>query len=132
MKKTGTSFELSATDLVGYLNCRHLSDLDPLCGRRVTRQTKRYGARFSRFCGNVVPFMNRIMSPIWSNPGLEVVHIDGVDVTEEAVKETLAAMKTRRCRDCARCAFIFWLGWSWLTYFVVSKNRASSAIGHMR
>ena len=28
MKKTGTSFELSATDLVGYLNCRHLSDLD--------------------------------------------------------------------------------------------------------
>ena len=28
MKKTGPSFQLSATDLVGYLNCRHLSGLD--------------------------------------------------------------------------------------------------------
>jgi hypothetical protein len=28
MKKNGGLFELSATDLVGYLNCRHLSDLD--------------------------------------------------------------------------------------------------------
>ena len=28
MKKTAASFELSATDLVGYLNCAHLSALD--------------------------------------------------------------------------------------------------------
>ena len=28
MKKNGGLFELSATDLVGYLNCRHLSELD--------------------------------------------------------------------------------------------------------
>jgi uncharacterized protein len=28
MRKSGGSFELSATDLVGYLNCRHLTDLD--------------------------------------------------------------------------------------------------------
>jgi hypothetical protein len=28
MQKLGRSFELSATDLVGYLNCRHLSELD--------------------------------------------------------------------------------------------------------
>ena len=28
MKKAGESFELTATDLVGYLNCHHLSELD--------------------------------------------------------------------------------------------------------
>ena len=28
MKKVGESLEFSATDLVGYLNCRHLADLD--------------------------------------------------------------------------------------------------------
>jgi hypothetical protein len=28
MKKVGESLEFSATDLVGYLNCRHLVDLD--------------------------------------------------------------------------------------------------------
>lgn len=28
MKKSGNSFELSATDLVGYLNCHHLTGLD--------------------------------------------------------------------------------------------------------
>ena len=28
MKKTGDSFELSASDLVGYLNCHHLAALD--------------------------------------------------------------------------------------------------------
>ena len=35
MKKVGKSLELSATDLVGYLNCRHLTDLD----RAVTEGT---------------------------------------------------------------------------------------------
>ena len=28
MRKTGDSFELSASDLIGYLNCRHLAVLD--------------------------------------------------------------------------------------------------------
>ncbi len=28
MKALGKSFELTATDLVGYLNCRHLTELD--------------------------------------------------------------------------------------------------------
>ena len=28
MKKTGSEFDLSASDLVGYLNCRYLSALD--------------------------------------------------------------------------------------------------------
>ena len=28
MRKTGDSFELSASDLIGYLNCRHLAALD--------------------------------------------------------------------------------------------------------
>jgi hypothetical protein len=33
-KKIGDFFELSATDLVGYLNCHHLTALDRAVGRR--------------------------------------------------------------------------------------------------
>ena len=34
MKKVGDSFELSATDLVGYLNCHHLAGLDRAVAER--------------------------------------------------------------------------------------------------
>ena len=34
MKKIGDSFQLSATDLVGYLNCHHLAGLDRAVAER--------------------------------------------------------------------------------------------------
>ena len=36
MKKVGASFEFSATDLVGHLNCRHLTALDRAVAEGVT------------------------------------------------------------------------------------------------
>ena len=92
MKKTGTSFELSATDLVGYLNCRHLSELDRAVAVGSLVKSKVWDPllqilweRGSIHEQNYVTHLEQ--------SGLEVVRIDGVDITEEAVKETLAAMK---------------------------------------
>ena len=92
MKKTGTAFELSATDLVGYLNCRHLSDLDHAVAVGALAKPKVWDPllqvlweRGSIHEQNYVTHLER--------SGLEVVRIDSVDITEEAVKETLTAMK---------------------------------------
>ena len=92
MKKTGTSFELSATDLVGYLNCRHLSGLDRAVAEGALAKPKVWDPllqilweRGSIHEQNYVAHLEQ--------SGLNVAHIDGGDVTDEAVRETLTAMK---------------------------------------
>jgi hypothetical protein len=40
MKKVGDSFELTATDLVGFLYCRHLSNLDRAVAEGVLARPK--------------------------------------------------------------------------------------------
>jgi uncharacterized protein len=40
MKRTESGFELSATDLVGYLNCKHLSRLDRAVAEGTLAQPK--------------------------------------------------------------------------------------------
>ena len=92
MKKTGTGFKLSATDLVGYLNCRHLSGLDRAVAEGALAKPKVWDPllqilweRGSMHEQNYVAHLEQ--------SGLDVAHIDGVDVTDEAVRETLAAMK---------------------------------------
>ena len=92
MKKTGSSFELRATDLVGYLNCRHLSGLDCAVAGGALGKPKVWDPllqilweRGSIHEQNYVTHLEQA--------GLDVVRIDGVDITDNAVKETLAAMK---------------------------------------
>ena len=92
MKKTGPSFQLSATDLVGYLNCRHLSGLDCAVAEGALARPKVWDPllqilweRGSIHEQNYVTHLEQA--------GLDVVRIDGVDVTDDAVKDTLAAMK---------------------------------------
>ena len=92
MKKTGTSFELSATDLVGYLNCRHLSGLDRAVAEGALAKPRVWDPllqilweRGSIHEQNYVAHLKQ--------SDLDVAHIDGVDVTDEAVRETLTVMK---------------------------------------
>ena len=92
MKKTGPSFQLSATDLVGYLNCRHLSGLDCAVAEGALAKPKVWDPllqilweRGSIHEQNYVTHLEQA--------GLDVVRIDGVDITDDAVKDTLAAMK---------------------------------------
>ena len=93
MRKTGDSFEFSATDLVGYLNCRHLSGLDRAVAEGSLARPHVWDPllqilweRGSVHEQNYVEHLTKA--------GLEVVRIDGVDVTDEAVSKTLAAMKS--------------------------------------
>ncbi len=92
MEKIGGSIRLSADDLVGYLNCHHLSGLD-----RAVAEGKRAKPKV----------WDPLLEILWERgsiheqnyvdhlkgSGLGVIRIDGVDVTAAAVAETLAAMK---------------------------------------
>ena len=92
MKKTGNEFDLSASDLVGYLNCRYLSALDravaegeltkPLVWDPLLQVLLERGSIHER---NYVVHLEQ--------SGLEVLRLGGFDVTEEAVEETFSAMK---------------------------------------
>ncbi|RUM95226.1 TM0106 family RecB-like putative nuclease [Pseudaminobacter arsenicus] len=92
MEKIGGSFRLSAGDLVGYLNCHHLTALDRAVAEGTRAKPKAWD-----------PLLEILRERGWiheqnyvdhlTNAGLKVVRIDGVDVSDAAVGETLAAMK---------------------------------------
>ncbi|RWJ74663.1 MAG: TM0106 family RecB-like putative nuclease [Mesorhizobium sp.] len=92
MEKIGGSFRLSAGDLVGYLNCHHLTALDRAVAEGTRAKPKVWD-----------PLLEILRERGWiheqnyvdhlTNAGLKVVRIGGVDVTDAAVSETLAAMR---------------------------------------
>jgi len=92
MKKSGEYFELSASDLVGYLNCEHLSALDQAVAEGLREKPKVWDPllellheRGSIHEQNYVQHLQ--------NAGFDARRIEGVDVTSDAVSETLDAMK---------------------------------------
>lgn len=92
MKKFGSSFELSATDLIGYLNCRHLSALDRAVAEGALAKPKGSDPLlqilWERGAIHEQNYVEHLMQA-----GLEVVRIPGIDITDEAVAETLAALR---------------------------------------
>lgn len=92
MRVSEDGFTLSATDLVGYLNCRHLSDLDRAVAEGARPKPKSW---------------NRLLEVLWERgalheqnyvehlkaSGLDVIRIEGVDVSAEAVTATIDAMR---------------------------------------
>jgi predicted RecB family nuclease len=92
MKRTGDSFELSASDLIGYLNCRHLAALDCAVAKGALAKPK--------ICDSLLDILRERGAIHEHNyvehlakAGLKAVRIDGIEVTDAAVSETLAAMK---------------------------------------
>jgi predicted RecB family nuclease len=92
MKKIGESLELSASDLVGYLHCRHLSGLDRAVAEGALAKPKVWDPLlqilWERGSAHEKAYVEHL-----TKAGLEVVRIDGVDVTDDAVAETLGAMQ---------------------------------------
>lgn len=92
VRKAGGSFELSASDLIGYLNCRHLAALD----RAVAE-----GALAKPYSSDPLLDILRERGAIHEKnyvenlkaDGLDAVRIDGIEVTDTAIAQTLAAMK---------------------------------------
>jgi hypothetical protein len=88
---TAAGFRFSARDLVGYLNCRHLSALDRAVAEGVLEKPT---------------FRDPLLQVLWERgtiheqnyvehlkeKGLDAIRIDGVDVSEKAVAGTVDAM----------------------------------------
>ncbi len=93
MRRIKDSLELSASDLVGYLNCRHLSDLDRAVAEgSLAKPTVRNDPLLQLLWERGSIHEQNYVEHVAKN-GLQPVRIDGVGVTDEAVSQTLAAMK---------------------------------------
>src|SRR5271169_2263747 len=92
MKKVGDSFELSATDLVGYLNCHHLAALDRAVAEGALPKPKVWDPLLQILAERGAAHEQSYVEHL-TKPGLDVVRIDGIDVTTTAVAETRAAMQ---------------------------------------
>lgn len=92
MKRMGDSFELSATDLVGYLNCRHLAALDRAVAEGALPKPKVWDTLLQILAERGAAHERSYVEHL-TKAGLEVIRIDGVDITQEAVAETVAAMR---------------------------------------
>lgn len=90
MKKVGQSFELSATDLVGHLNCHHLTVLDRAVAEGALAKPRVWDPLLEilseRGAAHELSYIDHL-----ARTGLEVARIDGFDAT--AVAETLANMR---------------------------------------
>jgi len=93
LKLVGDQLRFSATDLVGYLNCRHLSGLEHAAAKGEMAKPKYYDplleALWERGAKHEHDYVDHLASL-----GLQVVQIDGVEITDEAVAATIAAMKS--------------------------------------
>jgi predicted RecB family nuclease len=92
MRKVGGSFELTATDLVGYLNCRHLSELDRAVAEGTLAKPKVFDPLLQILWERGTTHERSYLEHL-TQAGLDVVKIDGFDLGESAVAETSAAMK---------------------------------------
>ena len=93
MKRIEGSLELSATDLVGYLNCRHLSELDRAVAEGALLKPKVRDDLLLQILWERGLVHEQNYVEHLTKEGLEAVRIDGVEVTDEAVSQTLGAMK---------------------------------------
>lgn len=92
MKYDGDGVRLSATDLVGHLNCHHLTELDRAVARGRLPEPKVWDpaleALWERGKQHEASYVDHLTEQC-----LEIVTIGGVDITPEAVAETTAAIK---------------------------------------
>jgi uncharacterized protein len=92
MRKKGDTFELSASDLVGYLYCRHLATLDRAVAEGALKKPLIRDPLLEILWKRGLIHEQSYLEHL-TKSGLEVVRIDGVEVTDAAVAETVAAMK---------------------------------------
>ncbi len=92
MKKIGSEFHLSASDLVGYLNCHYLSALDRAVVEGALARPSVWDPLLQVLLKRgSIHEQNYIVH--LEKSGLKILRIGGFDVTEGAVEETLSAMK---------------------------------------
>jgi uncharacterized protein len=92
MRRNCTTFDLTATDLVGYLNCRHLTDLDRAVAEGSLPKPKTWNPLLEvlreRGALHEKAFIDHLRGG-----GLDIVHIDGSEISPDAVAQTLKALR---------------------------------------
>jgi predicted RecB family nuclease len=92
MLKTGDTLQLSATDLVGHLNCRHLTDLDlEAASGRLERP--HYHDPLLEILAERGALHERSYLDHLAQLGYEITRIGGVGILQPQVDQTLAAMR---------------------------------------
>jgi uncharacterized protein len=92
MKKNGDTFELSATDLVGHLNCLHLTTLDRTVAEGLLGKPKVWDPLLRILAERGAAHEQGYIDHL-TKAGFETLRIDGVEVTADAVALTLAALQ---------------------------------------
>jgi predicted RecB family nuclease len=95
MKKVGDGFQLSASDLVGFLNCRYLTSLDRAVAEGVLAKPASWNPALQALWERGTAHEDQFVAHL-REQGLDVVVIDGVDVAPAAVVQTIAAMRVGR------------------------------------
>lgn len=93
MKQIEGKFELTASDLVGFLNCSHLTELDRAVAQGKLQRPAVWDPLLDilreRGANHEQNYLDHLRAS-----GLEVMAIDGADVGDASVAATLAAMKS--------------------------------------
>lgn len=92
MLKVGSSFQFSATDLVGHLNCHHLTHLNVRVADGTLRKPDSWDPTLEILWERGALHERAYVQHL-RDAGLEIVEIDGVGVTPALVEQTLAAMQ---------------------------------------
>ncbi len=92
MRKIKESLQLSATDLVGHLNCRHLTGLDRAVAERTIAKPKVWDPLLKILWERGTIHEKNYVAHL-EKAGFHIVKIDGVDITEDAVSQTIDVMK---------------------------------------
>jgi predicted RecB family nuclease len=95
MLKIGVSIQLSASDLVGHLNCRYLTNLDIAVANGVLAKPKRWDPLLETLRQRGAKHEQEYVDHL-RNSGFEVAVIGGVGIEPALVEKTAAAMKSGR------------------------------------
>ncbi|CCV08466.1 hypothetical protein MESS2_750015 [Mesorhizobium metallidurans STM 2683] len=88
----GDGIHLSATDLVGHLNCRHLTSLDYAVARGALAKPTSFDP-FLEIFGERGAIHEQAYVDNLKACGLDTVWIEGVDITASTAEQTLNAMR---------------------------------------
>ena len=92
MELTDGTIKLSATDLVGFLNCHHLTAMDHAVAEGTLPKPKLWDPLLQVLSERGAAHEQSYVEHL-RQAGLDVVRIDGISVTQAAVAETRAAMQ---------------------------------------
>lgn len=92
MKRSGNTFELSASDLVGFLNCHYLAALDRAVAEGALPKPEVWDPLLQILSKRGSAHEQDYLEYL-AKSGLDVVRIDGIDVTSAAASQTREAMQ---------------------------------------